>query len=337
MQNIRTTQAGQTSARLKPRETAKRPSHQMRQTGRSGFSLVELLMVILIIAVLMALILPAIGSVRRAARNTAVKVEIDQLSTAMSQFERRFGKLPPSFLIIPGDGEWSDTGTGTAAMQRNVALQYSKRRIRELWPRFNFLPTPVASANGGLGTLATGDLVLSGDEMLAFALGGIQTSAGQALGFSKNPRLPFAGTGDNRDGPFFTDWNGRLVDFDGDGFRSFVDSLPGQTAPYLFVSTGGGNSYPDLTANLTAYGDAADFNVFPGTGKNPVGPYYNSSGVAWKANSFQVISPGADGLYGDPNSTDANYVGEGVYDEGGNLSKREQDNITNFSGSTLGG
>lgn len=308
--------------------TSIRTSHAAKHApvhSRSGFSLVELLIVILIIAALMALILPAVNSVRRTARNAAVKAEIDQLATALAQFETRFGKMPPSFLMIPSDGDWSDSGDAA----RNAALAHSRRRIREIWPRFNF------ATNGGLGALST-DLVLSGDECLVLALGGIQASNGQTLGFSKNPSTPFSGTGENRDGPFYEFDFGRMSDVDGDGFNSFVDPLPGQTAPYFFLSTGG-RKYPDLASNLSAYGDAGDFGVFNGTGKNPSQPYHNQNGVPWKKDSYQIFSAGEDGVYGDPNSSAAGYVGDGVYQEGGSMPKGERDNISNFStGATMG-
>ena len=285
-------------------------------------------MVILIIAALMALILPAIGSVRLTARNAAVKVEIDQLSTAIAQFETRFGVTPPSFLMIPSDGVWSDTSSAT----RNAALQQSRRRIRAIWPQFDY------ASNGGLGALQT-DLVLSGDECLVLALGGIQQANGQTLGFSKNPAAPFIGTGENRDGPFFEFDFGRLKDVDGDGFRSFVDGLPDQATPYMFISTGKTNKYPTLASNVTKFGDPADFGVFTGTGKNLVGPYFNQSGVAWKKDSYQIISPGADGRYGDVNTNVPGYVGGGIYQDGGeSLPQAERDNISNFSsGTTMGG
>ena len=186
----------------------------------------------------MALILPAIGSVRRTARNTAVKAEIDQLSTALRQFEQRYGVLPPSFLAIPPDTD-SAVDTEWAA---TADFQLSKRRIRQIWPRFNF-----NNNGGGLPTLGDPSVprYLSGAECLVFFSCGIPDANRAPSGFSKNPTTPFSIGTENRDGPFYTFDFGRLTaatptndkDADGDGISEYLDDLPGQTTPFFFAST----------------------------------------------------------------------------------------------------
>ncbi|RLT09272.1 MAG: prepilin-type N-terminal cleavage/methylation domain-containing protein, partial [Planctomycetota bacterium] len=69
--------------------------------SRHGFSLIELLVVIVIIGILMALILPALNGARIRARITQVSTEITQLDQALVSFENRFKSLPPSSLTIP--------------------------------------------------------------------------------------------------------------------------------------------------------------------------------------------------------------------------------------------
>ena len=54
-------------------------------TARGGFTLLELLIVIAIIAILMSLIIPAIAGARRRAQEAAVATELTQLDQAIGR------------------------------------------------------------------------------------------------------------------------------------------------------------------------------------------------------------------------------------------------------------
>jgi prepilin-type N-terminal cleavage/methylation domain-containing protein len=83
---------------------------------RRGFSLVELLVAIAIIAVLMALILAAVQRTREAARRTECLNKIRQQALAVLNYESAHGYLPPGAVQGPfpplgipdgaGDGMW---------------------------------------------------------------------------------------------------------------------------------------------------------------------------------------------------------------------------------------
>lgn len=321
------------------------------RTTRPAFSLVELLVVVVIIAILMAFLLPAIGNVRITTRLTQVKTEMKQLDAGIAGFKGRFGVEPPSLVVIPNP---SSSGVAWDAI--------SKRRIRQIWPRFDF------NNSGGLDVGYFGGrdyIVLSGAECLVFFLGGIRDSNGVLTGFSKNPRTPFAlpggtVTATNRD-TFFEFDNSRLVDVDGDGFVEYLDTLPGQTTPYLYVSSYGGSGYRSQVP-----GAVDDFDVFcmnDANGGNPTGgsggacqPYSTTGGsisdtggtsenlsfvyhqdaarkIPLKAQSYQLISAGEDKLYGAQGS---GYTGAGVLDPD-NMPLGERDNLGNFTeGLTLG-
>ena len=62
---------------------------------RGGFTLVELLVVIVIIAMLAALITPAVFQARRSGQNAAIKAEIDLLHMAMMHYKNEYGSFPP--------------------------------------------------------------------------------------------------------------------------------------------------------------------------------------------------------------------------------------------------
>ena len=63
---------------------------------RGGFTLVELLVVIGIIAALAALIVPAVFQARVYAKNAAIKAEIDMLHMAIMNYKNEYGSFPPS-------------------------------------------------------------------------------------------------------------------------------------------------------------------------------------------------------------------------------------------------
>jgi prepilin-type N-terminal cleavage/methylation domain-containing protein len=252
--------------------------------SRSGFSLIELLVVIVIIGILMSLILPAIASARRAAQITSVATEITQIDQAITTFKGQYGIEPPSSLVIPAAGAaWGAS---------------DRAKVLAIWPQFNFV------TNGGLGNPAK--LSLSGAECLVFFLGGLEsgsTAAPTLAGFSKNPATPWTMGGGTRNGPYFEFDSGRIVDVDGDNLFEYLDSLPGQQTPYFYLSSQG-KSYK--RAN-TAGAELDDFDVFPDApaafaapnSRNMSFAYLKSDGATpQRANSYQIVSPGLDATYG---------------------------------------
>jgi prepilin-type N-terminal cleavage/methylation domain-containing protein len=73
-------------------------------SSRRGFSLIELLVAIVIIAILMALILPAIAGARSRAQVAQVTSDITQLDSAIAKFKSVYNVEPPSSLYIPAIG-----------------------------------------------------------------------------------------------------------------------------------------------------------------------------------------------------------------------------------------
>ena len=75
-----------------------RPDHlpARRPAARRGFTLVELLVVIIIVAVIAGLAIPAVIRAQNAARNAAIKSEIDQLHMAIMNYKNEYGSFPPA-------------------------------------------------------------------------------------------------------------------------------------------------------------------------------------------------------------------------------------------------
>jgi prepilin-type N-terminal cleavage/methylation domain-containing protein len=254
-----------------------------QRPNRAGFTLVEVLVVILILATLIALLLPAVIGAVRKAREAQVSAELNNLATALASFKNTYGDYPPSRVIlcergytfagvltstatIPTplpDGNCSDITVGQLAQR---SLLY----LRKFWPRVDFLSDPGVNAvpgtfndfNGNrvvdsVGATGLPYVVLSGSECLAFFLGGIPINTGSGYGtsgFSKSPIFPFVDslTANNRTVPNYEFNLGRLQDLDNDHFPSYLDPInttTGSRRAYAYFSSYGTNSYDPNDVN----------------------------------------------------------------------------------------
>ena len=96
---------------------------------RSGFTLVELLAVIMIVALLAGLVTPAVMRARNSARNAAIKAEIDMLHMAIMNYKNEYGSFPPAVDPAP-----------------NTAGSSTAKHLQRLFPRC----TNIVSATGQL-------------------------------------------------------------------------------------------------------------------------------------------------------------------------------------------
>ena len=96
-------------------------SHVKRQ---SGFTLIELLVVIAIIGILIGMLLPAVQSVREAARRTECMNNIRQIGLAIHNFEGAHKAFPPANTINPRHN-WASF-TLDFIEQNNVSAIYNR-------------------------------------------------------------------------------------------------------------------------------------------------------------------------------------------------------------------
>ena len=202
-----------------------RPPQYPPARGRFGFTLVELLIVIVIIGILMALLIPVIASAVRKANDARVIAEISVLATALEDFKGKYGDYPPSRIMLSeyqgiDPSQYTSTLANFTQWQGGIApppttfppagtditvgqlYERSMRYMRKFFPKAVFPPpgyspgsAPLAwNDYNGNGQPDAGFLYLEGHECLMFFLGGIPINDGETIsmaGFDKNPSRPF--------------------------------------------------------------------------------------------------------------------------------------------------
>ncbi|MDQ3329266.1 MAG: prepilin-type N-terminal cleavage/methylation domain-containing protein, partial [Planctomycetota bacterium] len=184
--------------------TARTAPHGPAVRPRAGFTLLEMLAVILIIAILVALAFPAYQAVMVNARNATVRTEMASLGTAIADFKSKYGLEPPSRIsFVPVSGDLPPT---------------TKAILRKMFPQIDTTTPAFLASLTQAGLL---NEVLVGNEALVFFLGGVRRNPGatvttltdELIGFSKNRANPFAQPGagqSTRVGPFFEFKSDRL-------------------------------------------------------------------------------------------------------------------------------
>ncbi len=165
--------------------------------SRSGFTLVEMLVVIAIIGMLVGLLFPVVTGAMNNAKRGAHKLEIDTIAEAVEKYRNKYGDYPPD-------------GSSWPVMERHLRKafpQIVQTELALLNPTTGFLSSTYLDPNNGNaattyhvrndfdtdvttanGYTAASLKVMDPAEALVFFLGG----------FSSDPQRPFTGAG----GPF---------------------------------------------------------------------------------------------------------------------------------------
>lgn len=303
-----------------------------------GFTLIELLIVIVIISMLIALLLPVLANIQQSGQVARVKNELSQLETAILAFKNTYGIEPPSRFVLYED--FNDYGIAEADPVLDSLRSKSRGAISRMWPQFDF--TQGRDWDNDTVITSGSSFVLNGAECLVFFLGGIiegPASPPNLTGFSKNPATPFD-SGSNREGPFFEFSTSRIQDvqntsadsgLDGMGVLNipeYLDPLEGQSSPYFYVHRDYYRAHDQ--EEFASLSPALPVELEPRAYKQS-----DANRSYYKKQTFQLISPGFDGVYGSGGiyeEDDSDHDGETVPLH---INEFDRDNITNFSSGML--
>ncbi len=89
-----------------------------------GFTLVELMVVIIILAILTGIAIPSYMALRNRARGTAARAEMSNIATALELFNTDYDQYPPGsdFTTVAAELEGTGTINPTSAYMANVPL-----------------------------------------------------------------------------------------------------------------------------------------------------------------------------------------------------------------------
>ncbi len=300
---------------------------------RPGFTLVEMLVVVIIIGILAALLLPVISGAIKRARLAAIGIEVTALNNLMESLKTNYGSYPPDF------EEFDRNRTTKSWTWGEYQQTHSGRFMRKNFPKIQAVDIKfLLQASPGIDNA----------EALVFWLKGLST----------NPRAPFTGpdgpgnyaiTGGQADTRFDFDFAPqRLQDRDNDGFdeyyppyapadgvpytyfnaKSYSTSMPATLYPSLPASSGkvfihAEHSPTDLwnvTLDLSSGGTATytavpisdpdpndpmgiarpqkSLDVIPSAQQHPLDTHRAASFFYVKRDSFQIICGSLDGKYG---------------------------------------
>ncbi len=300
--------------------------------SRTGFTLIELLIVIAIIAVLAALLLAGISAVRWKGYDAQEVNDIKQLEIALNNFKAKYNCYPPSRIVLYP--KYSDYNTAIALDKDSLQV------INRIWPNIggplsppgtpfaNYIHWGNPTAYGAVqpaGFPSTG-IILDCDQCLVLFLGGLydrmQYPKGTMVGFSSNPKNP-AQDGVSPERIKFFDFNAGRLNF----AKSLASSTPDILFP-TFADNYGQMPYvyfaPGLPGSTSPNAYNGNHKVTYDGGTTYVSPYYKTASTYWNPKTFQIISAGRDGIFGNV----------GQWDNGSSTTDTTgawKDNRTNFS------
>ncbi len=293
---------------------------------RSAFTLVELLVVITIIGMLAALISVAASMAMSAARRSAIKMEMTQLSVALENYKTKYGEYPPD-------------GTDTAAVIRHLRKAFPKMMDQpKMDPTNKYVVLPFKC---GRGEHADFDEVpVTPTTALVLFLGG---------NLAKNPLNPLSTSGDRVDA-FYEFKDDQLIEV-ADGPQYFPSSLERDAvAPFVYfkarLTNDGGAYYAldnkgkeiplcwpmDLTATPTA-GFAVPYADSTQSDPDPTALAVSK----WREpTKYQIVTAGLDGLFSDPTLAGSAVSIRGSKTSNFGWSEADYDNLTSFAEGTIG-
>lgn len=279
-----------------------------RRRALQGFTLIEILVVIVIIGLLAGIAFTAFGGARVFFAGATAKARLTDLETALEIYKQKYGEYPPDSCACRCCGNPSSPNYEKA---RSIV----KRHILKRWPK----------------VLKTGEV----DNMVAEVGKRCADAPGQALlfwiaydgdGFCADEQNPFGlGLSEDElnDEPRETTVMELAFDADGTSGGNYNDRLG-----LMFQN----KSIAYFRAEKNGAYEGKRFAV----GDEGIAQPYKNKGRWYNGDSFQLIFPGEDGLFGEADEAlEAEHGHQHDRDLAGGehstFSAADRDNVTNFA------
>lgn len=252
--------------------------------SRAAFTLIELLVVIAIIGVLVALLLPAVQSVREAGRRMQCANHLKQIGLAIQNYANQFGYLPPATVrkgLDTGSNEWADGAINSNMTTWIVALlPYLEQQA--IYDKVDFEvrnPYPANNINRQLMNQRLPGVRCPSDDLNAKPLPDYQPTNYVANSGRPESTLPFKSIGypdNNQEGPFhvvMVPRNNQAII----GMKPLAKIRDGLTKTVLISECMVGTPY-----QFSAAGNASQFNdCKQGLIAAPANPAPSARGASW--------------------------------------------------------
>ena len=176
-----------------------KPTNNTRRPRR-GFTLVEMLAVVLIIGILAGLITAAAFKAMDRAKLTVIKLDCNQLDMAMNAYKDKYGDYPPDFCGVARDRRQRLTYRSACNAARAAVVRAPPQGVSSLHTGPDFQAHTgtewdrVCARCGSLRRQRSMFATLTPASAIVFWLGGMPALDGSKTltGFSANPENPFA-------------------------------------------------------------------------------------------------------------------------------------------------
>ncbi|MCX7817891.1 MAG: type II secretion system major pseudopilin GspG [Kiritimatiellae bacterium] len=129
-------------------------NHRPNRRRKSGFTLIEILLVVVIIGILAGIALPKLSGHTRRAEITRARAEIENIGTALAQYEMDMGEFPRSLqelVTSPGSDRWNGPyltkGLPNDPWRRPYVYVYPGQRNPRSYDLYSLGPDGVESAD----------------------------------------------------------------------------------------------------------------------------------------------------------------------------------------------
>lgn len=130
--------------------------HANKNSGSKGFSLIELMVVILIIALIVAIVLPSLGGAKNVAKRSDTESLFANISAAIGSYKTSNNRMPGRFTVR--EMASNDNMTRGMSMAQNVMLDLGAVRTSDT------APTDLTGWATAVGPMNTGQIWVKPDE-----------------------------------------------------------------------------------------------------------------------------------------------------------------------------